>query len=105
MALTRRYEPPHPPTEAAAFGMDFSGIVPEGIGLSAGSLKIFTNTAPPVAADADWTFGTTYIRGRSLFQNLLGGVNGKDYLMQWTATDTRNNVWVRTALILCSATS
>jgi hypothetical protein len=105
MPLTRRYEPPHPGGETAAFGMDFSAVVPIGIALATGSLKLFTNTAPPVAADADWTPGQTYIRGRGLFQVMSGGVNGKDYLMQWTATDTRNNVWVRTALVLCAPTS
>jgi hypothetical protein len=105
MPLTRRYEPPHAVGETAAFGMDFSALVPAGIGLAAGSLKLFTNAAPPVAADADWTAGQTYIRGRSIFQLMSGGKAATDYQMQWTVTDSRNNVWVRTALVLCTATA
>jgi hypothetical protein len=105
MPLTRRYNPPQPAGASATFGMDFSQVVPIGIGLDSFSCKIFTNAQPPVAADADWTVSNSYIRGRSVFENLSGGVSGKDYLLQWTATDTRNNVWVRTASLLCSATA
>jgi hypothetical protein len=85
--------------------MDFSAIVPIGIALSSFTMKIFTNTQPPVAADADWTVSNSYIRGRSVFENLSGGVAGKDYLLQWTVTDSRANVWIRTAALLCSSTA
>lgn len=105
MALTRRYEPPHAAGERVSFGMDFSQVIPEGIGITTSSLAIFTNTQPPIAADADWSTGSSYTRGRAAFQILSGGKDGVDYLLQWTVTDTRSNIWVRTALILCAATS
>jgi hypothetical protein len=105
MPLTRRYNPPQPAGSSATFGMDFSQAVPAGIGLAAFTLKIFTNAQPPVAADADWTVATGYIRGRAAFENLSGGVSGKDYLLQWTVTDSRANVWIRTAALLCTSTA
>jgi hypothetical protein len=105
MPLTRRYNPPQPAGSSATFGMDFSAVVPVGIGIASFILKIFTNTQPPVAADADWTTTTGYIRGRAVFENLSGGVSGKDYLLQWTVTDSRSNVWIRTAALLCTSTA
>ena len=105
MPLTRRYTPEHPPAESASFGMDFSFIIPPGVGIDDAGLDIFTNTAPPVAADTDWTKGTVTILGRTVYAQLSGGVEGKDYQLRWMARDTSGNTWRRTALILCAQTS
>ena len=106
MPLTRRYEPPHPSGEQSVFGMDFSAVVPAGVALASGTLRIFSNTQPPIAADADWTVEQPlYIRGRAMFQGLTGGIPGKDYMLQWSTTDSRNNIWYRTGLLLCAPTS
>jgi hypothetical protein len=105
MPLSRRYTPEHPPSEACTFGLDFSAVVPPGVGISQGRLDIFTNVVPPVAADADWTKGVVSVRGRVLYATLSGGVAGTDYLLRWTATDTDGNVWPRSGLILVGSTS
>ena len=105
MAISRRYTPEHPPAEVCFFGLDFSYLIPPGVGIASGSLSIFTNTVAPVAADADWTKGPIQIYGRSLYASLGGGVEGTDYQLRWLATDTDGNVWPRTALVLCAQTS
>ena len=105
MPLSRRFNPEHPPGESCSFGIDFSFIVPPGVGLSSGSLAIFTNTAAPVPADADWQKGAVNVRGRALYAMLSGGVAGTDYQLKFTAVDTAGNTWPRTALILCADTS
>ena len=105
MPLSRRYTPEHPAGETCPFGFDFSPIIPVGVGISAGALSIFTNTQPPVAADADWTKGNVTWLDRTLYATLGGGKDGIDYRLDWTATDTDGNIWVRSGLILCAATS
>ena len=57
MPLSRRYSPEHPPGESCAFGLDFSPIVPVGVGLLSGAVAIFTNVASPADASADWQIG------------------------------------------------
>jgi hypothetical protein len=103
--LSRRFTPEHPPGESCSFGIDFSFIIPPGVGISSGSLKIFTNTAAPVAADADFTVGPVVVRGRAIYANLAGGVPGTDYQLIFTAVDSAGNQWPRTALVLCANTS
>jgi hypothetical protein len=105
MPLTKRYYPEHPPSEVCNFGMDYSFVIPFGVGIASGSLAIFNNLATPVAADADWTVQAVQVRGRAIYALLTGGVPGTDYQLQWTAVDTQGNVWPRTALILCAETS
>ena len=105
MPLSRRYTPEHPPGEDCAFGLDFSFVIPPGVGLSSGSLQILTNTAAPADASADWTIGAVTVDGRALYAMLSGGVAGTDYQLKWTAVDTAGNTWLRTALVLCAATS
>lgn len=100
----QRYLPNHPPAENCNFGMDFSFIVPFGVGLKSGTLAIFTNTAVP-SPSADWTIGPVEVRGRSVYAPLTGGVVGTDYQLQWTVTDSQGYVWPRTALVLCAQTS
>ena len=105
MAITRRYRPEHPPTETCSFGLDYSFIIPVGVGIEQGTLSIFTNTATPEPADSDWTKGAVSVRGRAIYAILSGGVPGTDYQLIWTAIDTAGNTWPRTTLCLCANTS
>jgi hypothetical protein len=105
MPLSRRYTPEHPPGEACAFGLDFSFVIPPGVGIASGSLSIWKNIVPPVEDTTDWTIGAIQVRGRAVYCQLSGGVEGNDYQLRFSATDTEGNVWNRTALILCAQTS
>lgn len=105
MPLSRRYSPEHPPGESCSFGLDYSFILPVGVGLEDGQLAILTNTAAPADASADWTIGAVQVRGRALYAMLSGGVAGTDYQLKWTARDTAGNTWPRTTLVLCADTS
>jgi hypothetical protein len=105
MPLSKRYLPEHPPAESCSFGVDFSFVIPFGVGISSGSLAIFTNLATPVPADADWVKGPVMVQGRAIYALLSGGVAGTDYQLVWTATDTQGNIWPRTTLCLCAETS
>jgi hypothetical protein len=104
MPLSRRYSPEHPPGESCLFGLDFSFIIPKGVGITIGSLSIWTNTVAPVES-TDFAIGPVEVRGRTVYANLSGGVEGTDYQLRWVATDTEGNVWPRTALVLCAQTS
>ena len=104
MPLSRRYTPEFAPGESSIVGMDFSYVVPPGVGLVGGGLAIFTNVASPVVS-ADFSVGTVTVRGRTLYASLSGGTDGTDYQLRWTATDSDGNVWPRTALLLCAQTS
>ena len=105
MPLSRRFNPEHPPGESCKFGVDFSFVIPPGIGIESGSLSILTNTATPVDASDQWTIGPVMVRGRALYAMLAGGVAGTDYQLKFTALDTAGNTWPRTALVLCAETS
>jgi hypothetical protein len=105
MPVTRRYTPEHPPGETCSFGLDYSFVIPPGIGIDSAALEIWTNTAVPVRADADWIVSPVTVRGRVLYAQLGGGVEGTDYQLRWLARDTDANVWPRTTLILCAQTS
>lgn len=104
MPLSRRYTPEHPPTETCSFGLDYSAIIPAGVGVQSGALEIWTNTASP-AVSADWKIGPVSVRGRAIYATLTGGLSGQDYQLRWTAVDTDGNVWPRTTLVLCAETS
>jgi hypothetical protein len=105
MPLSRRYRPEHPPGESCSFGLDYSFVIPVGVGVEQGTLAIFTNAATPVPADADWQKGPVMVRGRAIYAMLSGGVPGRDYQLKWTAVDSQGNVWPRTCLVLCADTS
>ena len=105
MPISRRYTPEHPPGESCSFGLDYSFVVPVGVGVESGTLQILTNTAAPADASADWTIGAVTVRGRALYAMLAGGVSGTDYRLKWTALDTAGNTWPRTTLVLCADTS
>jgi len=104
MPLSRRYSPEHPPGEACRFGLDFSFIIPKGVGITTGELTIWTNTVAPVQS-SDFTIGPVEVRGRTIYAMLSGGVEGTDYQLRFIAHDTDGNVWPRTALVLCAQTS
>lgn len=104
MPLSRRYTPEHPPDEECVFGMDFSFIVPPGVGLTSGSVTIWENVVPAVQS-SDWTIGAVSVLGRVLYASLSGGVEGTDYQIRWVAIDTDGKQWPRTALVLCAQTS
>lgn len=105
MPLSRRYTPEHPPGESCLFGLDFSAIIPVGRGVKSGTLAILSNTAFPTDSSADWEIGPVLVRGRAIYANLSGGLDGHDYQLIWTAVDTDGNVFPRTALILVGNTS
>ena len=105
MPISRRYSPSWAPGEGSLIGMDFSFVIPPGVGIVSGTLHFFDNLPIPVNADADWVIGPVLVFGRILYTNLGGGVQGKDYQVQWVATDTQGLDWPRTALMLCSPTS
>jgi hypothetical protein len=104
MPLSRRYSPEFCPGESCLIGMDFSYVIPPGVGIQTGTLSVFTNVATPVAS-TDFTVGQVTVRGRVLYASLSGGVDGKDYQLRWSATDTSGNVFPRTGLLLCAQTS
>lgn len=104
MSLSLRYLPEFAPGESSVVGMDFSYLVPPGVGISAGVLQVWTNTVAPVPS-SDFTVGTVGWRGRALYARIEGGVDGTDYQLRWVAQDTNGNRWPRTALMLCADTS
>lgn len=104
MPLSRRYTPEHPPGESCLFGLDFSALIPPGIGIMSGALLIQINSNPPQTAPG-FTASAVQVRDRVLYATLSGGIAGTDYLLTWTATDTEGNIWPRTAAVLCAPTS
>ena len=105
MPITRRYTPAWAPGEVSLIGMDFSYVIPPGIGIANGTVHFFNNLAVPIASDTDFTIGPVQVLGRVLYCNLSGGAEGKDYQVLWTATDTQGSVYPRTALLGCAPTS
>jgi hypothetical protein len=105
MPVSRRFTPEHAPGETCSFGLDFSFVIPVGQTIVQGAFAIWTNTADPVPADADWTIGPVEVRGRAVYVSLSGGTNGVDYQLKFTAVDSAGNVWPRTCLVLCADTS
>jgi hypothetical protein len=105
MSINRRYTPNFAPGEACLLGMDFSYVIPPGVGIASGTLHFFNNLAVPIPADADFVVGNVTVLGRVLYCPVGGGSEGKDYQVLWTATDTDGGIWPRTALMLCAPTS
>jgi hypothetical protein len=115
MPLTRRYTPEWYPGETSNIGMDFSYVIPPGIGIAAAWLAIedldtradrfadFTGPPPISAAQAN-TFTATVV-DRMVYCRMSGGVAGRDYTFIWTAIDSDDNVFPREGLILCQFTS
>lgn len=104
MAVSQRYQPSHPAGQSAIYAVDFSNILPPGVGLTMPAIQFFTNTVPPGIATGITSSGGGF-RGRMAWMNITGGQAGQDYLVQWTLIDSQNNTWIMTALLLCAATS
>jgi hypothetical protein len=120
MPISRRYHPEWVPGEKNSIGMDFSTVIPPGIGLSECNLFIttpsgnnivdsstdFTGTGYKPAVGADAGYFTTSIADRIAYvPDLAGGTVGKDYRFSWNAIDTSGNEWLRSVQLLCSYTS
>jgi hypothetical protein len=112
MPLSRRYSPEWAPGEIASIGIDMSNIIPPGVGILGAQLLILTNTVPPqettdFTAQAGATPGwfATSVVGRAVYATISGGVEGRDYQLEWAINDSGGNAWVRTALLLCAPTS
>lgn len=104
MSINNRYYPPHPAGETLSYGMDFSAILPNGVTLQQGTVSIQYNTVPPTQA-FDLSAVGLPIAGRRLYATISGGTAGRDYRLNWQGTDSLGNTLIRTALLLCAATS
>lgn len=108
MPLSRRYSPEWSPGDTATIGMDFSYVLPPGVGIASNpSLSIWSNFAQPVDATAtDWNvLQSPLVVGRAVYAIVHGGQPGIDYQFRWNITDTLGNVWTRTGLLLVGLTS
>lgn len=104
MAVTRRYQPSHPAGQSATYAVDFSPMLPPGVGLATPGVQIQTNTVPPGLATGITASGGGFL-GRMVWITIQGGIAGIDYLVTWTVADTAGNSWVVSVLLLCAATS
>jgi hypothetical protein len=106
MPLTRRYHPEIAPEEFAIFGMDFSTIIPPGVGIASVTASVLTNTVPP-AGTTQLVVGAPSWSDRTVYAT-IGAANtagGEDFQINWFVIDTNGNQWPRTALLLCAPTS
>lgn len=85
--------------------MDFSLLLPMGVGIGQADLKIFNNTFLSPDVSVDWIIDPVTISGRQVWTRLQGGVDGQDYQLRWSVTDTDGQVFPKTALVLCSQTN
>ena len=85
--------------------MDFSSLLPPGIGIYSVSLSVWRNLNPAQPAPSDFTVGTPFVLDRAVYCTLSGGMEGNDYQLRWLINDSAGNQWQRTALVLCSQTS
>jgi hypothetical protein len=103
MALSLRF-PTKPAAQSSNFAIDFANLIPPGQAIASATVAAVTNTNPTAPAP-EVTLGTPTHYGRRVFCTVSGGTAGTDYQLTFTATDTLNNIWPRTALMLCAATS
>lgn len=108
MPLSRRYTPEMAPNEKQVFGMDYSYVIPPGVGIESGTLEIFTNVAVPAEVPlSEIAVSDVAVQGRVVYATveILTDLAGTDLQLVWTAVDTQGNIWQRTALLLCAPTS
>ena len=110
MALSRRYHPEFAPGETSVIGMDFSTVIPPGVGITAVSPSLMLNIAtPPVppADTADFLIQNVSWYDRTAYATLTlnNSALGKDFLLFWQVTDSSSNVHQRAAALLCTYTS
>jgi hypothetical protein len=103
MPLSRRYHPEIAPGEESIFGMDFSPLIPVGVGIQSGTLHV-TRIGGEVTGI---THGEVSWYDRTLYATVTADPtsSGFDYELTWTATDTDGNIFPRTARLLCAPTS
>ena len=115
MSLSRRYTPEWYPGETSNIGMDFSYVIPPGVGIQSAWLTIFNvdtralnstdfTGPPPISSAQPGTYTATVV-DRMVYCRMSGGLAGIDYTFAWTAIDTDDNVFPREGLILCQFTS
>src|SRR5215472_4922438 len=102
MSLNNRYTPSHPQGDNQMYALDFSNLLPPGVGIATGSLAIEYNTVPPTP-QSDWTLGPPSVVGRRVYCQCEGGLAAKDYRLTWTVVDSLANQWSRACLLLCAA--
>ena len=103
MPLSRRYTPELAPGETSVFGMDFSYVIPPGVGITEGDLLITRLGGEATSVTA----GPVSVHDRTLYATVTADAlaDGHDFQLRWTAIDSEGNVWPRTALVLVAATS
>ena len=86
--------------------MDYSNVIPPGVGIDIGECGAWTNNANPVPTTL-LTVGDVSIVGRTLiaFIESSNAAEGIDFQIRWIAFDSEGGVWPRTALVLCAQTS
>ena len=105
MSLNNRYMPSHAVGDSCLYALDFSNILPLGVGFEGSvGFEVEYNTVPPTG-QSDFTVGPPYFVGRRIYAQLSGGASAKDYRLTFTGGDSLGNTWSRSALLLCSATS
>jgi hypothetical protein len=103
--LTRRYVPALSPGETAVFAIDYSAVIPLGVGIAAAQLGIFDRASSGPATELTWGSVSWYDRTAYAEVTAANTADGIDFLTLWTVTDTDGNIWPRTALLLCALTS
>jgi len=118
-ATGARYRPFHT-TDNAFFSMDWSPILPPGLGIVSTMLTVVRNTNPtqpapevavslPAEGNALWDealwdegqWGSMGIEGRITSARCSGGNAGTDYQFRWAIVDSADNTWGETAFALC----
>jgi hypothetical protein len=105
----RRYYPSHA-TEKTMYGIDFSTLLPLGVGITDAWVTVYKNLNPWVWVND--TYGTTstpdelavsdlLIRGRRVYVAVWNGVPGTDYVILWNISDTLTNDWQQATYVLC----
>jgi hypothetical protein len=104
MGINNRYLPSHPQGASAIYALDYSAILPPGVGIQSGGIAVALNTVPPTPT-TELTVAPAGVEGRRVLAQISGGVSGHDYRIEWVANDTVGGIWPRTCLLLCAATS
>jgi hypothetical protein len=117
MPVSRRYHPEWSPGDQGSIGMDFSALIPPGVGITFGALFILTTTDADASTDftaanyvpavgVDVGYFKTAIADRIVYvPDLKGGIEPKDYQFQWEVTTSAGDLISRAVMLLCADTS
>jgi len=114
MPLSRRYTPEFAPGETSVIGMDFSYVIPPGVGIQNADVGLFLNAraaargSPVSPADPnDYSISAASWLGRTLYATLTleHSALDKDFLVIWECLDFSFNHWSRSAMLMCTYTS